>query len=86
MGKGRDSLHSGLPKQLIPQTDTSSLSPAAVQVLSTPLIAGSARLFSPLHRTVRIIANLGLVVERSSNTRGDDRRQCYLYICDSAEL
>ena len=43
MGKGRDSLHpregemgSSLPKQLVTQTDTSSLSPAVVQVLSRP--------------------------------------------------
>ena len=89
MGKGRDSLHSresemgsSLPKQLVTPTDTSSLSLAAVQVWSTPLIAGSAR----LHRTVGIIANSGLLVERSSNTRGDGRRQCWFYVCDSAEL
>ena len=72
---------SSLTKQLVTQTDTSSLSPAAVQVLSTPLIAGSARLHPPLHRTVGITANSDLVVERSSNTtRGDGRRQSYFYV------
>ena len=95
MGKGRDSLHSresemgsGLPKQLVTPADTSSISLAAVQVWSTPLIAGNARLHPPLHRTVGIIANSGLLVERSSNTRGDGGRQCWFYVCecDSAEL
>ena len=71
---------SSLPKQLVTQTHTSSLSPAAVQVFSTPLIAGSAILHPPLHRTVGITANSDLVVERSSNTtRGDGRRQSYFY-------
>ena len=80
---------SSLPKQLVAQTDTSSLSPAAVPVLSTPLIAGSARLHHhppTLLRTVGTIANPDLVVEKSSNTRRDGRRQCYFCICDSAEL
>ena len=82
-GKGKGQFTFQPAKKLIPQTDTSSLSPAAVQVLSTPLIAGSARLLFPLHRTVRIIANSGLVVEKSSNTKGDGRRQFYLDICYS---
>ena len=80
---------SSLPKQLVTQTDTSSLSLAAVQVFSTPLIVGSARLHPPLHsdRTVGIILNSDLVVERSSNTtRGDGRQQSYFYIFDRTEL
>ena len=79
---------SSLPKQLVTQTDTSSLSPAAVQFFSTPLIAESARLHPPLHKTVGTIVNSGLAVERHSNTRGDGRRQCsfHIIICDSAEL
>ena len=70
-----------LTKQLVTQTHTSSLNPAAVQVFSTPLIVGSARLHPPLHRTVGITANSDPVVERSSNTtRVDGRRQSYFYV------
>jgi len=102
MGKGRNSLHpregelgSSLPKQLVTQTDTSSLSPAVVQVLSRPkprwsrpLIVGSARLHSSLQRKFRILANSSssLVVDRSSNTRWDGRWQYYFYICDSVSV
>ena len=75
MGKGRDSLHfsegemdSSLPKQLVSQIDTFSISPAAVPVLSTHLIAGSDRLHHPLHKTVGIIGIPDLLVERSSNS------------------
>ena len=75
MGKGRDSLHfsegemgSSLPKQLVSQIDTFSISPAAVPVLSTHLIAGSDRLHPPLHKTVGIIGIPDLLVERSSNS------------------
>ena len=94
MGKGRDSLHfsegemgSSLPKQLVSQINTFSISPAAVPVLSTHLIAGSDRLHHPLHKTVGIIVNSDLVLERSSNTiRGDGRQQSYFYIFHSTEL
>ena len=98
-GKGQFTSQGGWnafhPAKAISNPDTSSLSPAVVQVLSRPkprwsrpLIVGSARLHPPLHRTVRILANSnsGLEVERSSNTRGDGRRQCYFYICDSAVI
>ena len=52
-GKGQFTFQGGLngfqPAKAISNPDTSSLSPAAVQVFSTPLIAGSARLHPPQH-------------------------------------
>ena len=61
---------SSLTKQLVTQTDTSSLSPATVQVLSTPLIAGSARLHPSLHRTVGITANSDLAIQQEGMVEG----------------
>ena len=95
MGKGRDSLHpregeigSSLPKQLVTQTDTSSLSPAVVQVLSRPKPRWSRQLgvpdYTPLYTEQLETSELQL--RPSSGEKQQYRRQCYFYICDSAEL
>ena len=71
---------SSLPKQLVTQTHTSSLSPAALPGFFNTSDSWECQITPPLHRTVGIIGNSDLVVERSSNTtRGDGRRQSYFY-------